>query len=69
MKKITVIFALCMTFTTLSAQNAEEITRSVADQIIKNTSFKFINKKTGEKYASLKEIPSSQIMILNLCRK
>lgn len=54
------IFTSCIIFTTISAQNTEEITRRVADQIIKNTSFKFINKKTGEKYASAKEIPSSQ---------
>jgi len=41
--------------TTLFAQNnTEEIVRKVADNIIQNTSFEFINNKTGEKFTSTK---------------
>jgi rhamnogalacturonyl hydrolase YesR len=32
--------------------NPEEITRRVADRVIENTSFQFINQATGEKFAS-----------------
>jgi len=60
MKKITLIFTLCIIFTALLAQNTEEITKKVADQIIQNTSFKFINKKTGEKFSSTQDVPYSQ---------
>lgn len=39
--------------------NTEEIIRKVADNIIQNTSFKFINTKTNEKYDSTKGLASS----------
>lgn len=37
--------------------NNEEIVRRVADNIIQNTSFKFVNSKTGQKYDSTKGLP------------
>jgi unsaturated rhamnogalacturonyl hydrolase len=37
----------------------EEITRRVADRVIENTSFQFINSKTGVKYASTKGLDTS----------
>jgi unsaturated rhamnogalacturonyl hydrolase len=42
--------------------NTEEIVRRVADHIIQNTSFKFVNDKTGEKYDSTNGLaPSADI--------
>jgi rhamnogalacturonyl hydrolase YesR len=42
--------------------NTEEIIRRVADNIIKNTSFQFVNTKTNQKYASTKGLePSGDI--------
>lgn len=37
----------------------EEVVRRVADYIIQNTSFKFVNTKTGQKYDSTKGLASS----------
>ena len=37
--------------------NSEEIVRRVADNIIQNTSFKFVDGKTGQKYDSTKGLP------------
>lgn len=37
----------------------EEITRRVADRVIENTSFQFINSKTGVKYANTKGLDTS----------
>jgi len=62
MKKIVLSFTCCFAFMALSAQNTEEIIKSVADNIIRNTSFKFINKNTGEKYISAKEISSTHLV-------
>ena len=62
MKKHILIFITCLASIVLSAQNTVEITRSVADLIIKNTSFKFINKNTGETYASTKGISHTPFM-------
>lgn len=43
--------------------NTENVLRKVADRIIANTSFKFVNKNTGEKYASLNGVkPTPDIM-------
>lgn len=48
-------FPLLFLSTTLFAQtNPEEIVRLVADNIIRTTSFQFVNTKTGEKFASTK---------------
>jgi unsaturated rhamnogalacturonyl hydrolase len=47
---------------TLFAQeksDPEEITRRVADRVIENTSFQFVNSKTGVKYASTKNLDTS----------
>lgn len=41
------------------ATDAEALVRKVADHIIETTSFRFVNNKTGEKYASLKGVASS----------
>jgi rhamnogalacturonyl hydrolase YesR len=48
-------FPLVFISTTLFAQtNSEETVRRVADNIIKTTSFQFVNTKTGEKFAGTK---------------
>jgi unsaturated rhamnogalacturonyl hydrolase len=39
--------------------NTEEVVRRVADNVIQNTSFKFVNGKTGEKYESTKGLAQS----------
>ncbi|MGN6180442.1 MAG: hypothetical protein ACTHNW_14745, partial [Mucilaginibacter sp.] len=39
--------------------NSEEIVRRVADNIVQNTSCKFVNSKTGEKYDSTNGLPPS----------
>ena len=48
-------FPLLFISATLFAQtNPDEIVRRVADNIIRTTSFQFVNTKTGEKFASTK---------------
>lgn len=59
MKRLMLILIACLASAVIFGQNAEEITRRVADRIIKNTSFKFIDKQTGQTYISAKEIPDS----------
>lgn len=39
--------------------NTEEVVRRVADNIIQNTSFQFIDSKTGQKYDSTKGLPQN----------
>ena len=39
--------------------NTEQVIRKVADNVIQNTSFKFINTTTKEKYDSTKGLASS----------
>ena len=49
------VFPLLFLSTTIFAQTStEEIVRRVADNIIRQTTFQFINNKTGEKLASTK---------------
>jgi len=43
----------------LAQGNTEELVRRVADNVIKNTSFKFVNTKTGEKFDSTKGLAVS----------
>ncbi len=53
MKKL--LFILAMAFPALTfaqTSNTEELVRRVANHTIQNTSFQFVNSKTGEKYAS-----------------
>lgn len=55
MKKTLFILAMaCSGLAHAQTSNTEEVVRRVADHIIQNTSFKFINAKTGQKYASTK---------------
>ena len=58
-KGILTIFCLLIVMI-LSAQNTTEITRKVADNVLQNTSFRFIDKKSGETFSSTKNIPYSQ---------
>jgi unsaturated rhamnogalacturonyl hydrolase len=60
MKKGIIIFTFCIVAGILSGQNNTDITRSVADNIIRNTSFRFIDKNTGETFLSTKNIPYRQ---------
>ncbi|HVG15678.1 MAG TPA: hypothetical protein VM935_11980, partial [Chitinophagaceae bacterium] len=47
------MFPLLFLSTTLFAQTStEHVVRSVADNIIRKTTFQFVNNKTGEKFAS-----------------
>lgn len=49
----------CVMDSAQMAGSPEEITRKVADNVIRNTSFNFINKNTKEKYASTRDLPVS----------
>lgn len=49
----------CSTICFGQASKTEELVRRVADNVIKNTSFKFVNAKTGEKYDSTKGLAQS----------
>ena len=44
----------------LTAQTALEITEKVADNVLQNTSFRLIDKKSGQKFSSIKNIPYNQ---------
>ena len=57
MKKAALVFIWCFTSMALSAQTVEEITRSVADNIVRSTSFKFIDKKAREEFSSTQGLP------------
>lgn len=53
------LLVLCSTTVLGQTSNTEEIIRKVADNVIQNTSFKFINTNTKEKYDSTKGLASS----------
>lgn len=58
----TLLYLLLIAYTSAAfAQdvNTEEVVRRVADNVIKETSFQFVNAKTNEKYNSTKGLPSS----------
>ncbi|MBW4889221.1 glycoside hydrolase family 88 protein [Mucilaginibacter sp. HMF5004] len=60
MKKVLLLIAIiCPAVTYGQTSNTEEVVRRVADHIIKNTTFKFVNTKTHEKYESTKGLASS----------
>lgn len=59
MRKIYLFFILSISVKFLFSQTSEKFARGVADQIIKNTSFRFIDKKTGETFSSTKGVPYS----------
>ena len=63
MKKTLFILAMaCTGFCYAQTSKTEEVVRRVADRIVQNTSFKFVNSKTGEKYESTKGLaPSADI--------
>jgi rhamnogalacturonyl hydrolase YesR len=63
MKKLLFLFAMtCSGLSYAQTTKTEEIVRRVADRIIQNTTFKFVNAKTGEKYESLKGLsPSADV--------
>ncbi|MBB6126178.1 glycoside hydrolase family 88/105 protein [Mucilaginibacter lappiensis] len=53
------LLILCSTTVLGQSSNTEEVIRKVADNVIQNTSFKFINTNTKEKYDSTKGLASS----------
>jgi len=53
------LLILCSTTVFGQTSNTEEIIRKVADNVIQNTSFKFINTNTKEKYDSTKGVALS----------
>ena len=56
--KNTMLTIFCATITgLLSAQTTTEITRNVADNIIRNTSFRFIDRETGKTFSSTTNMP------------
>lgn len=62
MKTKPFLLAALVCYSTISfgqASKTEELVRRVADNVIKNTSFKFVNAKTGEKYDSTKGLAVS----------
>lgn len=58
-KKLTAVLYFSILSVCLYAQTTEEITRMVADNLIKATSYKFVNKETSEIYESTKNIKYS----------
>lgn len=66
MRKINSLLTACMlyavsTFSQVNT-NAEALVRKVADRILDNTSFRFINNKTGEKFTTTKGLaPSADV--------
>jgi len=46
-------FLGCALYSQIPAQNAEELTRKIADNILQRSTFQFINKETGQTYTSL----------------
>jgi len=66
MKKITTFiigsFITTFVFAQTISPDTEEITRRVADYVLRNTSFKFINKETGESWNSTKNIGYSPLV-------
>jgi unsaturated rhamnogalacturonyl hydrolase len=50
------IFILCLN-TSNGQQNDTVIIRSIADQVIANTDYSFVNRSTGEVYTNAKELP------------
>jgi unsaturated rhamnogalacturonyl hydrolase len=60
MKKTLLIFAMaCSGLCYAQTSKTEEVVRRVADRIVQNTSFKFVNAKTGEKHESTKGLAQS----------
>lgn len=58
----TVVLSVCFLFSNaqnLELKKVEETVRKVADRIVANNAFKFINRKTGEKYNSTKNLALS----------
>ncbi len=56
---LAVSFASAQNSTTQLSNKTEDVIRRVADNVIANTSFQFINSKTGVKYASTRDLESS----------
>lgn len=59
-KLMVLLFALCSSFA--NAQNdkhIESVLRKVADRIVAQTSYQFVNTKTGQTYDNLKNVPFS----------
>jgi unsaturated rhamnogalacturonyl hydrolase len=71
MKKV--LFSLLMVCSGLvraQTSTTEELVRRVADRIVQNTSFKFVNAKTGEKYTSTKGLtPNADIKAESIYNK
>ena len=60
MKKVLFILAMaCSGVAKAQTTPTEELVRRVADRIVQNTSFKFVNAKTGESYISTKGLALS----------
>jgi unsaturated rhamnogalacturonyl hydrolase len=53
------VFCLCITWL-LSAQTALEITEKIADNVLHNTSFRFVDRKSGEVFPSTMNLPYNQ---------
>ena len=54
MKQLLLIFLLISSTVMAQKNDPEEVIRRVADNVIRNTSFQFVNSATGEKFASTK---------------
>ena len=62
-RHITALFLSCATLTGATAQNkmtAEEAAVKIANRILSSTTYKFENKKTGEVYSTVKDLPLSK---------
>lgn len=60
MKKGTLTIFCIFIVRLLTAQSALEITEKVADNVLQNTSFRFIDKKSGETFSSTKNLLYNQ---------
>jgi len=64
MKKGILSFFCLFVVRLLTAQTALEITEKVADNVLQHTSFRFIDKKSGDTFSSTKNIPVSQSVLV-----
>ncbi|MGF7230032.1 glycoside hydrolase family 88 protein, partial [Arachidicoccus sp.] len=59
-KLLVLLFALCTQFANAQNDNRiESVLRKVADRIVSQTSYQFVNTKTGQTYSDLKGVPFS----------
>ncbi|KKK86043.1 hypothetical protein LCGC14_2767200, partial [marine sediment metagenome] len=56
---ITVLFVIIL-IPAANSQNTEAFLRPYADEIIRTSAFEFVDKESGEKFSSAKDLPLKQ---------